>query len=177
METMKQPAMILSTANTVAIIGIAAYFFRKTSALEAELLEIKTNLQSTVNKVKTIPETAQYQDIVNTINRLGSFTQRLEKIVENNETAFFEESDAIQENLELIASALDKASVPVRLVKSRRKTKRGGRKGKNVRFDSDEEKKSKRKQVKEEESDESESESEEDVSKVVSAVRNSKKRQ
>lgn len=88
METIKQPAMIVSTINAVALIGSFAYFYKRTGTLETELQAMNKNVKiyvKTVVEMKKTDKTSQFeQDLVSlkqTNTEQGETIKKMEKTV------------------------------------------------------------------------------------------------
>lgn len=84
METVKQPAMLLGSANTALIIGGFFYFYRQLNAIKTELDDLTSHLKSSVNKFVEIQNNiVTKEEVVNAMNGLNKKIEDAEKAFKN----------------------------------------------------------------------------------------------
>jgi cell fate (sporulation/competence/biofilm development) regulator YmcA (YheA/YmcA/DUF963 family) len=69
METIKDPAMLLSLANSIAIVGNTAYFYKQMEAMRLDMVKISQTLNGVVKKLAEIEKGEQNRgEALHTLN-------------------------------------------------------------------------------------------------------------
>ncbi len=69
MEKMKDPAMLLSIANTAAIVGTAVYFYKQVEAVRLDMVKVSQTLNGVLKKISEIEKGDQNSnDALHTLN-------------------------------------------------------------------------------------------------------------
>jgi septal ring factor EnvC (AmiA/AmiB activator) len=73
MEQLKSPAMILSIANTLGLLGVAAYGHRKLSVMEEELKAVKEALTGSLKRVNELTVTSsQLTELATSVKQIDA---------------------------------------------------------------------------------------------------------
>lgn len=108
MEKLKDPAMILSTVNTVGLVGVTAYFYKRLEAMQLDMMKITQTLSGVVKKLSEIEKGEQNRKEVqhalsNQINELNQLIQELPSTndIENIDTDIEEIISNIEDQLQV----------------------------------------------------------------------------
>lgn len=119
MDSFKKPEMILSIANTLAIIGISAFGYKKVSAVEDDLKTTKEALAAMIKKVGELTVTcAKMEELLNTVKQLDSTVRNKEKninriIKESSYTA--EDLDDLRALMAVVVKSLKENGFDIKL--------------------------------------------------------------
>jgi uncharacterized coiled-coil protein SlyX len=126
METLKQPAMIISTINAVAWVGSCAYFYKKTSSLEEELQSMNKKLQTYVKvveeKVKN-DKTPQIEESFRTVNTNITKQDKKIKKLETANAQLIAEVESLRETLDAVVNHMKSMGEKID-IKAPKKTKK-----------------------------------------------------
>jgi uncharacterized phage infection (PIP) family protein YhgE len=125
---LKNPAVVLSVADAIAIIGVAVYFSRQFSAVNSVLADLSVKLDAVAKKVyelqQPVSQVSQISDAVNTLNK---GINRLKSEVSKQE-------DEAEDKFDRVFEALSKGNIAVDQPKKKKKTN----KRKKKKYSSDE---------------------------------------
>lgn len=62
MDKIKDPAMLLSIINTVALVGSGAYFYRQLESLRSDIVKISNALTGVLKKISDLDRGGQHQE-------------------------------------------------------------------------------------------------------------------
>jgi len=134
MEKIKDPAMLLSIANSIGLVGITAYFYKQIEAQRLDLLKLSQTLTVMAQKM-TVTE-KEDQGRKEALHVLNNQIREINQNLENVPT--FEFADNMDYDLNEIIDALNEAGInvdrPSQVVRSRR----GGERRKQSRRMNDE---------------------------------------
>ena len=170
MQSLKQPAMLVSIATATSLVGVTIYFHRRLSAQQDEIKDILGNWEIYCRKVKSLEAYGEnITELTELVESIEAQTLKATKTMESFREALEAQAASIEEihfALENIAKGLEEVGVTVELrpPSPPRRNVRAKTSGNRVTFDS------KPKQVKkapplpepEEEEEEEEQEEEEE---------------
>lgn len=172
MESLKQPAMILSILNSLAVLSSIIYFYRKTN-------ELTNNISVMSGVMKKMIEDMQGKKIMEKMDEFESIVKLQKKQLNTNRTiaekigTTEDEIEDLWEKVLLIIKTLNEKGMEVKIKEEPqqpqyRKQRGGARKQqprrKNVRFEDEEDDK--------EEDDEEEDDKKTDIDRMIAAGRN-----
>lgn len=82
MEKLKDPAMLLSVANSIGIVGSTAYFYKQQEALRLEMVKFSQTLTVVLRKLAEIEKNDQHKsDTIHTLSeQIKRFNDQLERM-------------------------------------------------------------------------------------------------
>lgn len=80
MEKLKDPAMLLSVANSIGIVGITAYFYKQLEAQRVDLIKLSTTLTALTRKVAEMEKGEQNKgEVLHSLNnQIKEINQQVE---------------------------------------------------------------------------------------------------
>ena len=102
MEKLKDPAIMLSVANMVGLVGTTAYFYKQLESLRADMVALSRTMQTVVKKLDEVQRTDQRKSEL--VNELDREVSRMSELV--NELPSFELTDNIDRDLEEVYKVL-----------------------------------------------------------------------
>lgn len=169
MDQLKQPVAIVTGANSLAIIGTSIYFYRQINTLQAAMKEVITRMGG-VNKVIDDFNKGQTKmgEIDAILKGLQTSMGKLTKTITRNSTRFEESIESMEDEMEAIREALEKAGIKVERSRPKPSPRR--------QVTREPPKRKSRRSKKEKDESESESEEEEeDGEDLINAVRKHRK--
>lgn len=109
MEKLKDPAMLLSVANSIGIVGSTAYFYKQLETMRAEMVKMSQVLTTVLRKVAEVEKGDQHKN--ETIHALSEQIKRLNEQIERIPT--FEHIDNIDVDISEIIDVLCENNIPV----------------------------------------------------------------
>ena len=80
MEKLKDPAMLLSVANSIGLVGSTAYFYKQLEAIRLDMVKMSQTLTAVLRKVAEIEKGEQHKS--ETVHALGDQIKRLNEQIE-----------------------------------------------------------------------------------------------
>ena len=120
MDKLKDPALLLSSANTVAIFGGLLYMYKWNSALQSDLVQLHGVLKATIEKVEELDKrnTGSAQ-LIGAIRRIGANLQAHDDEMKH----VVETLNLNTDNLHMIA---EKQGIPLKKKKKKKKSNHHG---------------------------------------------------
>ena len=103
METVKQPAMILSITNTVLILAVAAYSYKKNTGIEAKLEDIEKKLSTLIASLGDEKSAHNPRNLPAVLHGVGEELKSLKNEINTNKSDLDVAIDKIGENFNMIA--------------------------------------------------------------------------
>jgi cell fate (sporulation/competence/biofilm development) regulator YmcA (YheA/YmcA/DUF963 family) len=109
MEKFKDPAMLLSVANSIALVGTTAYFYKQLEATRLDLGKVAQTLQGVLRKLSEMEKNEQHKgEALHTLNdQIKRINEQLEEMPSLNET------DNMDMDLSEIIAVLSENSIVV----------------------------------------------------------------
>jgi hypothetical protein len=123
MEKLKEPAMLLSVANSIGLVGTTAYFYKQLEAVRLDMVKMSQTLQGVLRKLSEIEKGDQNKgEALHTLNdQIKRINDQLEDIPSINEI------DGFDLDLSEIVTILSENSIQVeRPSQNIRYTRRSG---------------------------------------------------
>jgi len=139
MEKLKDPAMLLSVANSIGIVGTTAYFYKQLEAQRLDLIKLSQTLTAVTRKVAEMEKGEQNKG--EALHSLNNQIKEVNQQLENMPT--FEHIENLDQDLTEITSVLEDNDIPIdrpsQVVRPRR---RGGDRGPTSRRQDDDDRQS-----------------------------------
>lgn len=124
MEKMKDPAMLLSTADAIALVGVSYYFYKRLESTDAEIARISSGLAGLSNKVMELDKSLKGSDstftntFVSTKKLIGDLERKLNDIPSTIPS--MEDIYHLEDNIHEIVDALSQKQINVNLSSKKR---------------------------------------------------------
>lgn len=124
METLKDPAMILSISNTVAIVGLTTYFYKRCEAMQLDMIKISTTLTGIIKKLSDFEK--GNQNLGEAQHALSTQITSLQELV--NSLSINESTEDFDCDINEIISVLEQSNIFIERPSQlpRRRTERRG---------------------------------------------------
>lgn len=82
MEKLKDPAMLLSVANTIGLVGTTAYFYKQLEAIRLDMIKMSQTITGVVRKLAEIEKGEQHKgEVLHTLNdQIKRINQQIEEL-------------------------------------------------------------------------------------------------
>ena len=111
MDKYKEPAMLLSTANSIAIVGTSAYFYKQMEAIRTDIIKISQTLTTVVKKVNELDKNDQGRN--ESLRILNEDIKQLNGSV--SDLPSFEELENVNQDVEEIVATLSEKDIKIAL--------------------------------------------------------------
>lgn len=122
MEKIKDPAMILSIANSVGLVGITAYFYKQLEAIRADMIKMSSVLTGALRKLSEMEKGEQGKS--EALHTLNDQIKRINESIEQLPT--FESVDDMGADLSEIVQTLSDNNINVELPSYNPRPRRSG---------------------------------------------------
>lgn len=134
METARQPATIISTANTVGLIGVTVYFYKQMTAMQVSIGKITEHLTTVIKQLESMKNSSQQvQQIGAVVSELNNGLNQVKNLVNNMPSA--EDIDIMGEDIDNVIQTLEDSGLSVDRGASRTRSGRGSHQNRKELYD------------------------------------------
>lgn len=122
MEKLKDPAMLLSVANSIGLIGTTAYFYKQLEAIRLDMVKMSQTLTGVLRKISEMEKGEQ-----NKSEALHVLNDQIKRINDQiDELPSFDAIDNMDIDLSEIIAVLEENNIPVERPSQLQRTRRSG---------------------------------------------------
>ena len=122
MEKLKDPAMLLSVANSIGLIGTTAYFYKQLEAIRLDMVKMSQTLNGVVRKLSELEKGEQHKN-----EALHTLNDQIKRINDQiDELPSFDAVDNLDVDLTEIVTVLSEQNIQVERPSQQSRSRRSG---------------------------------------------------
>jgi TolA-binding protein len=133
MEKLKDPAMLLSVANSIGLVGTTAYFYKQLEAIRLDMVKMSQTLTGVLRKLSEMEKGEQHKgEALHTLNdQIKHINEQIEELPS------FDTVDNIDFDLSEIITVLEEHNIRVERPSQQQRPRRSGDRRVSSRRDTD----------------------------------------
>jgi hypothetical protein len=125
MESAKQPATIISLANSIGLVGVTVYFYKQLALMQAQLAQLNTHLSTAIKELEGLKKTGPHiQQLGQAISELNNGLGKLDTLVKT--LPIMDDVDVIGDDVDNVIQTLEQSGITVERGSSRSRCSRTG---------------------------------------------------
>lgn len=112
MESAKQPATIISLANSIGLVGVTVYFYKQLALMQVQLAQLNTHVSTAIKELDALKKTGPHiQQLGQAIGELNTGLGKIDALVKT--LPVMDDIDVLGDDVDNVIQTLEQSGITV----------------------------------------------------------------